>query len=244
MALTAALAEVAAARSEADLQRAALLRAQAQLLGPQTGTGASGDCCFDVKAPQSGTVLSVENHSARLVLAGLPLLTIGDLQDLEIEVDLLSADAVRIAPGALAEVDRWGGEGLLQARVRRVDPSAFTKVSALGIEEQRVRVRLDILTPPDRRIGLGDNFRVFVRIAEWAEADVLQVPVSALFRQDGNWAVFRQVDGRAVLTPVEVGRQTGTDAQILSGLAEGAAVVAFPGNKVENGVRLTARPDG
>jgi HlyD family secretion protein len=138
-------------------------------------------------------------------------------------------------------VDRWGGDAILDAKVRKVDPSGFTKVSALGIEEQRVRLRLDIMTPSERRQGLGDNFRVFLRLVVWEDAKVLQVPLSALFRSDGTWAVFRDIDGRARLTAVEIGRQTTLDAQILSGLSEGDLVVEFPGNSVEEGARIAPR---
>ncbi|HEX9857808.1 MAG TPA: HlyD family efflux transporter periplasmic adaptor subunit [Paracoccaceae bacterium] len=233
----------AAAQSTVDLQRATLQRMQAQFRGPAPRPEAADPdaCCVELRAPQSGTVLAVESISARPVQAGAPLLTIGDLTDMEIEVDLLSSDAVRIAPGAPARVERWGGDTVLQAVVRSIDPSAHSKVSALGIEEQRVRCRLDILTPPEARPGLGDNFRVFVHIEIWAEDAVLQVPIGALFRNDGQWMVFRENGGRAVMTAVEVGRQTSLTAQIVAGLAEGDRVVAFPGNAVEDGSRITDR---
>ncbi len=235
-----------AARSAVALQRAALERARAQLVGPAAdgGEGAETSCCVRVLAPQSGTVLSLENESERLVVAGAPLMTIGDLRDMEIETDLLSTDAIRIAPGARAFLERWGGEDEIEARVRQIDPSGFTKVSALGIEEQRVHVRLDFRDPPEARPPLGDGYRVYVRLVVWEEDRVLQVPVSALFRQNGQWAVFREVSRRAVLTPVVIGRQTTLDAQVLSGLAEGDRVVAFPGNRLRDGTRVIARPAG
>lgn len=236
---------LAAARSEVDAHRAALARAQAQLLGPGPGidgAGAAGGCCVTILAPQTGTVLSVASPSARLVQAGEALLTIGDLADLEVEVDLLSADAVRVAEGAEAVVERWGGEGVLAAQVRRIEPAAFTRVSALGIEEQRVRVRLDFLAPPEARAGLGDRFRVFVRIVLWRGEDVLQVPVSALFRLDGGWAVYRIENGRAVATPVTIGQRTAEAAEVLTGLAAGDRVVAFPGDRVSDATRVAPRP--
>lgn len=243
MARASARAATAAAQSSVDLQRATLVRMQAQLQGPVdlSGDMPSDACCVELHAPQSGTVLAVENPSSRPVQAGAPLLTIGDLGDLEIEVDLLSSDAVRISPGARAMVERWGGDAAIDAIVRRVDPAAYTKISALGIEEQRVRLRLDILTPPDQRPGLGDSYRVFVRVVIWEAAAALQVPVGALFRDEGQWAVFREENGRAVTTPVTVGRQNGLSAQILAGLTEGDRVVAFPGNRVEHGTRLVGR---
>lgn len=233
----------AAARSAVELQQATLARMQAQLVGPVTGKAPETDtaCCVEVLSPQSGTVLSVENESERLVIAGMPLVTIGDLGDLEIETDLLSSDAVRIAPGARAFLERWGGDRTVEARVRQVEPAGFTKISSLGIEEQRVRVRLDFVDPPKARPTLGDGYRVYVRLVLWEAEDVLQVPVSALFRNQGTWAVFRDVDGRARLTPVEVGHQNARDAQVMSGLDEGDRVVSFPGNTLEEGDRIRGR---
>jgi HlyD family secretion protein len=233
-----------AAESELDLHRATLARAQAQLVGPETRRqpgGEPGACCVEIVAPQTGTVLEVADLSARLVQAGSPLLTLGDLGDLEIEVDLLSSDAVRVPPGARALVDRWGGEGLLEARVRRIEPAAFTRVSALGIEEQRVRLRLDFETPPEARTGLGDRFRLHVRVVLWEGEDVPQVPQAALFRHGGGWAVFAVSDGRAALTPVEIGQQSGGQAELLGGLAEGAQVVLYPPAALEHGARVRAR---
>ena len=235
-----------AAQAELELTRATLDRARAQLMGPETpGTsGAVSDCCIRLTAPVSGTVLEVADLNARLVQAGEPLLSIGDLTDLEIEVDLLSADTIGIEAGTRAHVERWGGEGVIEARVRRIDPSAFTRVSALGIEEQRVRLLLDILSPPEMRAGLGDRYRVYVRIVVWSGQDVLQVPRSALFRQDGQWAVFVAENDRAAVRVVETGRMTADWVQILSGVNEGQDVVAYPGSRVSAGVKLTARSTG
>lgn len=235
-----------AAQAELELTRATLERARAQLMGPeaQDPDRAPADCCIRITAPLSGTVLEVADLNARLVQAGSPLVSIGNLDDLEIEVDLLSADTIGIAPGTRAHVERWGGEGVIEAEVRRIDPSAFTRVSALGIEEQRVRLALDILTPPEARIGLGDRYRVYVRLVVWSDPAVLQVPRSALFRQDGQWAVFVAQDGRAELQTVETGRMTADWVQVLSGITEGQSVVAYPGARVAEGVRLTARTSG
>lgn len=233
---------LAAAHSELEMHRATLARARAQLLGPSVAPERGpSPCCVRILAPKTGTVLSVANPSARLVAPGETLLTIGDLADLEVEVDLLSTDAVRVTPGARASVERWGGEGVLSARVRRVEPAAFTRVSALGIEEQRVRVRLDFTGPPEERPGLGERFRVFVRIVLWEGAEVLQLPISALFRLGSDWAVYRVVDGRAVATPVTIGNRTESAAELLSGLAEGDVVVAYPGDRVADGVRVAPR---
>lgn len=231
-----------AALSAVAMQRATLGRMQAQLQGPVDLAGEVSGCCYEVKAPLSGTVLALESQSARPVQAGAPLLSIGDLADLEVEVDLLSTDAVQIAVGAAATVERWGGEGVLDAVVRRIEPSAYTKISALGIEEQRVKVRLDLLTPPEGRVGLGDQFRVFVRVVIWDGGSVLQVPIGALFRSGDAWALYREVDGRARRSLVTLGRQTDLDVQIVSGLTENDRVVVFPGDKVQEGTRLAERP--
>lgn len=235
-----------AAQAELELTRATLDRARAQLMGPEApeAGGAISECCIRLTAPVSGTVLDVADQNARLVQAGAPLLSIGDLDDLEIEVDLLSADTIGITPGTRAHVERWGGEGVIEAEVRRIDPSAFTRISALGIEEQRVRLLLDITSPPENRAGLGDRYRVYVRIVVWSAQDVLQVPRAALFRQDGQWALFVAQDDRAAIRIVETGRMTADWVQIISGIADGESVVAYPGSRVDAGVRLTARTVG
>jgi HlyD family secretion protein len=236
------LAALEAAESELEMREATLARARAVLLGPEARVeaGIEGACCVDITAPQSGTVLSVEQTSARLVQAGEPLLIIGNLSDLEIEVDLLSSDAVRLVPGARAMIERWGGAPL-EARVRRIDPRGFTRVSALGIEEQRVRVLLDFVDPPEARAGLGDAFRVFVRVVVEEEEEALQAPVSALFRLGEDWAVFRIEEERAVLQTVELGLRTQSVAQVLSGLSDGDTVVAYPGDRVTDGARVAPR---
>ncbi len=233
---------LAAARSEREMAEATLARARAALIGPLSSDSAeaSESCCVEIKAPASGHVLSIANRSARLVQPGEPLLEIGEPGDLEIEADLLSSDTVRIAPGAAAYVERWGGPPLA-ARVRRIDPAAFTKVSALGIEEQRVRVYLDFEGQAGDIDALGDNFRVYVRIVEWLGEDVLQVPISALFRNGDAWAVFRVEEMRARLAPVEIGRRNDRSAEILAGLSEGEMVVTYPGDRVAAGTSVVAR---
>jgi HlyD family secretion protein len=235
-----------AAGTELDLHRATLDRARAQLMGPagiQGAVGAPSECCVQILAPHSGTVLWLADPSARIVLAGEPLLTIGDLSDLEIELALLSQDAVTLAPGARAVVERWGGAGELDAVVRRIEPSAFTRVSALGIEEQRVLLRLDLTSPREIWQGLGDQFRVSVRVILWSEPDLLRVPQSALFRHDAGWAVFVQdpESGSARLTEVDIGRQAGGLAEVLSGLIEGNDVVVYPASALFDGAKIVAR---
>ena len=238
-AFTSATQALAAARSERDLHQATLVRVRAQLLGPDDLV--QGDGVVRLLAPQSGVVLGVVDPSSRLVAAGAPLMTLGDLRDLEIEIDLLSADAVRVATGAAARVERWGGEAVLDAVVRRIEPAAFTRISALGISEQRVRVQLDFLSPPEVRPGLGDRFRVFVRVVTWQDDAVLQVPQSALFRDQGGWGVFRVVEGAAVLTPVQIGVQAEAQAQVLSGLSEGDRVVLYPASTLAAGAAIVPR---
>ncbi|WP_028030558.1 efflux RND transporter periplasmic adaptor subunit [Gemmobacter nectariphilus] len=238
-----ATAALEAARFDLDLHRATLERVKAQLDGPRIvpGTAEAGDCCIRLRAPQTGTVLTVTDLNARPVQAGEVLMTMADLQDLKVEVDLLSTDAVRVRPGAAARIERWGGPGVLEARVDRVDPAGFTRVSALGIEEQRVRLHLDFVTPPEARAGLGDGYRVFVRVVVWSTDAVRQIPESALFRDAGGWAVFRAVEGRARLTPVTIGQAQDGMVAVESGLADGDLVVAYPGNRIAEGAAIAAR---
>ncbi|MCL4675663.1 MAG: HlyD family efflux transporter periplasmic adaptor subunit, partial [Pararhodobacter sp.] len=230
---------LAAARSERDLQEATLARARAQLLTPEDLRDGGG--AVRILAPHSGTVLDIADLSSRLVAAGAPLLSIGDLADLEIEIDLLSSDAVRVSRDARALVERWGGDGVLEAVVRRIEPAAFTRVSALGIEEQRVRLLLDFTGDASTRPGLGDRYRVFVRVVTWEGDDVLQVPQAALFRSGGGWAVFRAADGAAHLTPVTIGHQSEGQAEVIAGLTEGDSVVLFPASTLEDGASIVPR---
>jgi HlyD family secretion protein len=233
-----------AARSQLDLTRAALARAQAQVSSPQAlldPDAEPGACCVQIVAPQNGIVLDVSDQSARLVQAGSHLLTIGDLDEMEIELDLLSTDAVQVPSSARALIERWGGEGELEARLRRIDPAAFTRVSALGIEEQRVRLRLDLLTPPEARRGLGEGYRVHVRLILWDADAIIRVPQAALFRHADDWAVFVEDSGKARLQPVRIGRQAGGQAEVLDGLDEGALVVLYPSGALTDGKTITSR---
>jgi HlyD family secretion protein len=161
--------------------------------------------------------------------------------DVEIAVDLLSTDAVHVKPGDTALVDGWGGSNNLKARVKRIEPAAFTKVSALGIEEQRVKTILEIIDPPSQWVGLGHQYRVFVRITIWQSDNALHVPLSALFRHDGKWAVFRVDGGVAKVKEVTIGRITSDDVQILNGLSEGETVIVHPSELVTDGVRVENR---
>ncbi len=214
-----------------------LENARAMLIVPdgESGLNPAGGCCVALRAPVSGNVLQILRESEGVVAAGTPLAQIGDPRDLEVVVDLLSQDAVRVVQGAPAAIEDWGGEPALNALVRRIEPFAFTKVSALGIEEQRVNVILDISDAPERWRALGHGYRVDVSIQLWRDENALQVPVSALFRSNGDWTVFVVSEGVAALRPVEIGRRNATAAQILSGLDEGDTVILHPGDRVEHG---------
>jgi HlyD family secretion protein len=239
---------VDAARHEIEAARAQLIAAGGVAADPgpdAAGEGEAGDgpCagavpCVEARAPVAGRVLRVLEKSERVVLAGTPLVEIGDPADIEIVSDLLSRDAVRVAAGARVLVDDWGGPGALEARVRRVEPSGFTKVSALGVEEQRVNVVADLVAPEPR---LGDGFRVEVRIVVWEGEDVVQVPASALFRVGAEWAVFAVEGGRARQRIVRVGQQATFEAEVREGLAEGELVVLHPSDRLRDGVRVTPR---
>jgi HlyD family secretion protein len=186
-------------------------------------------------------VLRRIRESEAIVPAGDPLLEIGDPTRLEIVSDLLSTDAVRVEPGARAIVEQWGGDTELHATVRRVEPAGFTKVSALGVEEQRVNVILDFAAPAAACEAIGDAYRVEVRIVVWEAQDVLKVPTSALFREGDQWAVYRVVDGRARRTTVGTGHQTGQEAEITTGLAPGDRVIVHPGDTLRDGARVRSR---
>lgn len=194
-----------------------------------------------VRAPVEGRVLKLMRESEGVVQAGEPLLEIGDPNSLEIEVDVLSADAVRITPGARVMLERWGGAGLLEGRVRRVEPVGFTKVSALGVEEQRVWVIVDITSPTEQWQRLGDGYRVEASFILWEGDSVLQVPASALFRYQEQWAVFVAANGRAQLQPVQVGHRSGLAAEIISPLKQGELVILHPDDSLADGARISLR---
>lgn len=223
--LTAARARARAAGYEIETARAALLE----------GTGA-GDT-VPIRAPVQGRVLRVCEQCERVVPAGTPLLELGDPGALEIVVDLLSSDAVHVRPGTpmILRAGEGEEERELRGRVRLVEPSGFTKVSPLGVEEQRVNVIGDFVDPPGR---LGDRYRVEVSLVIWEGRDVLQVPTGALFRHAGQWSVFRIEDGRARRREVRIGQRNPFAAQVLAGLKEGEAVVVHPGDQVMDGVRV------
>jgi len=234
-------AALAEARAEQKVRESEYQVARARLTTP-SDRSRSTDCdCVTVYSPVSGTVLRVVTESEGVVQSGTPLLEVGDPDRLEVVVDLLSSDAVRVQPGQRAVIEAWGGSQPLHGEVRRVEPFGFTKVSALGIEEQRVNVLIDIREPRELWRRLGHGYRVEPRIVLWESRDVLKVPLATLFRQRGQWSVFVAQDGRAVLRPVEIGHDNGLEAEILSGLEAGDRVVLHPGERVSPGVRLRPR---
>ncbi len=192
-----------------------------------------------IQSPVAGTVLKLHQKSEGVVRAGQALVELGDPRALEVEVDLLSADAVRVQPGTRVLFDRWGGEGVLEGVVRVVEPTGFTKISALGIEEQRVWVIVDITSPREAWSRLGDGYRLEASFIVWQEDDVLQVPASALFRyRDQGWAVFVVERGVARRRLVDVGRNNGLVSQVTKGLQEGEWVITHPDDTIADGTRV------
>ena len=230
---TSAAKELVAAES-------ALRQAEAELaeFSAQPTVGSSAPAAVEVKATASGRVLRVIEESSRVVSAGTPLVEIGDPADLEVVIEVLSRDGAMIQAGTPVELEQWGGTEPLQARVRLVEPAAFTKVSALGVEEQRVNVVADITTPVEKRANLGDSFRVEARIITWEKNQALKVSSGAVFRRGNQNAVFALRNGHAAFQPVSVGRASGTETEITEGLHDGDEVVIYPGDRIHDGERV------
>jgi HlyD family secretion protein len=225
------------AEHDLEMARTALLR----LRDPRRESGASGEP-WEIRSPVRGRVLRVLQESEAVVNAGTPLLELADPEDIEIVVDLLTVDAVRVAPGARVSIERWGGDAPLEGRVRLVEPSGFTKLSALGVEEQRVNVVVDIVSPPERWRSLGDGFRVDARITVEERDDALVAPSGALFRDRDGWAAYVVEAGRARRRAVAVGARGERESVIDAGLAEGAQVVVYPSDAITDRVRVRPRP--
>ena len=194
-----------------------------------------------VLSPITGKVLKIPHICAGPVRTGDPLMEVGDPDQLEVEVDVLSADAVKIKAGMRVLLDRWGGDEPLEGMVRTIEPVGFTKVSALGVEEQRVLIIVDITSPCEQWQRLGDGYSVEARFLLWQEDNVLQVPASSLFRHNEGWASFVLSEGYARLHPVEVGQRNGLTAQILTGIEEGDSVINHPSDEIDDGGRVTPR---
>jgi HlyD family secretion protein len=247
LATAAAQKELDAAIEEGHIAEHEVAQARAALLvvsrAPQLGAGG-----FELRAPVAGRVLRVLQASETVVSLGMPLLELGDTGQLEIVAELLTTDALNARPGSRVIIERWGGEGSLQGQVRLVEPGAFTKVSALGVEEQRVKVLIDITSPPQQWLALGDGYRVGVRIVTLSKPEVLRVPVSAVFPvaehepdANGGMAVFVLRDGRAHRVTVRIGARNAQYAWVTEGLAAGATVIVYPAATVHDGVRVTPR---
>jgi HlyD family secretion protein len=224
-------ADFSVSRAEYDLQVA---RARIQ----QPGAGGRP---IEIVSPIDGIVLKRLRESEAVVPAGEPLIEVGNFDHLEVVADLLSTDAVRVRPNARVLVEQWGGGRTLEGRVRRVEPSGFTKLSALGVEEQRVNIIIDFVDPAGAALALGDSYRVEVRIVVWDEPNVLKVPVGSLFRRGEEWAVFVIDDGRVRTEGVAVGQRSASEAQVTRGLEAGRPIVLHPPDTLRDGVRVTAR---
>ncbi|MCY4596640.1 MAG: HlyD family efflux transporter periplasmic adaptor subunit [Bryobacterales bacterium] len=229
----AAESSIAVAQAELERSRTALIRVDAARHEQRA---------IDLKSPINGVVLRRLRESTSVVPAGEPLLEIADPEKLEIVSDMLSTDAVRIRPGHQVLIEQWGGDRTLTGRVRKVEPFGFTKISALGVEEQRVNVIVDFEDVREAWEALGDGYRVEIRVVIWEEDDVLKIPSSSLFRHGEKWAVYT-VDSLslATLQEVEVGQRNAREAQVLKGLAEGDQVIAYPNDQIEAGVEVTPR---
>lgn len=227
--------EAAQARAQAAASEVAAARAVLLEVDPERSRGRA---VAVVRSPSAGQVLRLQDASERVIAAGTPLLEVGDPGGLEVVVDVLSTEAVKIQPGAPMRLVEWGGEGVLEGRVRRVEPSGFTKVSALGVEEQRVNVIGELSAAPP---SLGDGYRVEARIVTWEAAEVLKVPVSALFRVGEEWSVFVVEDGRARLSPVRLGQRGTAEAEVMAGLTAGQEVILYPSDRIAEGARVRPR---
>ena len=234
-------AALASATAALQVRRNERESAAARLSNPADASGKSGTgCCVEIRAPVTGRVLQRFQESEAVVAAGAPLFALGNPEDLEIFSELLSTDAVQVRPGASVSIDGWGGTPL-RGRVRLIEPAGFLKVSALGIEEQRVRTIIDFTDPARLRRNLGHDYRVIVHIATWEGRDVLTIPVGALFRANDKWAVFQNRNGRAQITNVAIGHRNSQVAEILSGLSQGDRVVLHPSDRVTDGARIVQR---
>ena len=238
--LSIANAAVAAATARIDQAEGTLERARAALTAPEDAAEINAACCTALVSPADGVVLSVDQISERPVLSGARLLSVGDPSELEIVADLLSSDAVRLPVDARASVERWGGDPL-EARLVRIEPMARTKISALGIDEQRVDAVFELTSPAKDRAGLGHGFAVFLRVIEFEEPDTLLLPLSAAFRTENGWQVFR-ADGTTVQkVPVTLGRRNGRFASVTSGLEAGDQVVVHPSDQLSDGALIVER---
>jgi len=234
-------ASLASAEAQVEVWESVRRSLAARLIDPANLAAVTDPiCCVQLRAPVTGRVLKVIQESESVVQAGAPLIEVGDPLDLEVVADLLSTDAVKIDKGAPVRIDAWGGSPI-RGRVTRVDPAGFLKVSALGIEEQRVRTTIDFVDPQAAWSRLGHDYRVTVHVTVWNAEDVLTVPVGALFRRGEDWAVFVVKDGRARSMPVQLGHRNNRMAEVTSGLSVGDKVVLHPSDRIREGIAVTER---
>lgn len=234
-AVSTSLREYQAARSKSENAAHEVEVARAALIAMNRNERTSSGVAVKVQAPTGGKVLRVLEESERVIAAGTPLVELSNPSRLEIVIELLSSDAVKVNPGALVLIEDWGGPRTLEAHVRLIEPSAFTKISALGIEEQRVNVVADLA---ESEVSIGDGYRVEGRIVIWESDNVLRVPVSALFRRGEHWSLFVVEKGKANLRDVEVDHRTPFEAEIKSGLEDGATVITHPPNQLSDGAAV------
>jgi HlyD family secretion protein len=240
--LQTAEADVATAQAALRQREFDLKTAETALMAPSEFSRQPGARRFyEVRSAVGGKVLRLIHENEAVVQAGQPLIEVGDPANLEVVVDLLSTDAVKVNPGDAVQIKRWGGDGFLNGRVRRIEPSGTESISSLGIEEQRVKVLIDIVDPTERWARLGHGYQLDAAIVLRRVANAVQVPVGTLFRDGSKWAVFAVVDGRAILRHVTVGQMNDTSAEILNGLKNGDQVVTHPSDRVSNGVLVAAR---
>lgn len=235
-----AAAELATAKANLQAKQADLDAARALLIDPTAPPVASQRAGIPIMAPVSGRVLRVLHESESVLAAGAAIMEVGDPSNIEIVADFISEDAVKIHAGDEAEITDWGGTQSLHARVRRVEPSGFTKISALGVEEQRVNVLLDFLGRPVDTAQIADGFRVVVHVVVWQRPRVLQVPITAMFRHGDGWAVYVVQHGRARMKTIEIGMTNDEAAQVLNGLQVADWVVLHPSDRIEDGTPVAA----
>lgn len=241
-----AQANVETAEAAIAMRQAQRANAQSQLVdfddrGGRAGNNVASDD-IPITAPATGIILQIMQQSETTLPAGTPIMEIGDVGgDLEVVVELLSTDAVKVAVGDRVVIDEWGGAAAIEGEIVRVDPFGVSKFSALGVEEQRVNAVIRITSPADAHMGLGHGFRVEARIVVWEEDNTLIAPASALFRDQGGWAVFQVVNGKTALQPIKLGHNNGVEAQVQDGLSEGDAVVLFPASGLVEGASVRQR---
>ncbi len=233
-------AQVESAKAAIDLRTAELESVRARMVQPGTDSNqrAGTDCCIKISAPVDGVVLKILARSEQPVIPGTRIAEIGNPENLEVVVDLLSSDAVHIKPGTQVVLSDWGGAQEIEGQVRKVEPAAFTKVSSLGIEEQRVNIVIDPIMTPKQ---LGHGYRIMANLVVWEDSDVLQIPIGALFRSNGEWAVFGIKDDRAVIRSLKIGNINDEAAQVISGLKDGDRVILYPNDSLQDGGLISPR---